>query len=234
MSVLTIVRDLRPQRFGSRHPNAVHEPIVEPMWIGVRVLAAFDRSGDAGQAATILIDERGDPVDDQQAIQAALISAARADAMIVDGFLTKQMAHDGSGVYTGLEPRTSTGKLLVQSMVGVRRNRAAELVEQRERTQQARTFEPDDVVTLVATDLLWLDDVSLLDVPLLERKRLLESALEETDAVRRGMYVRPPIESWIGSWRALGFGEITFKGANGRYRPGAAGDDWSIAPMPRR
>lgn len=231
---MKIVRDLRPQQFGSRHPNAVRDPIVEPMWAGVRVLAALDRSGDVGDAAAILTDERGDPVDDQEAIEAALLSAARADAMIVDGFLTKQMAHDGSGVYTGVETQTSTGKLIVQSMVGVRRNRAAEVVERREKTLQARTFDASDVVTLVATDLLWLDDVSLLDVPLLERKRLLESALDETDSVRRGLYVRPPIESWVGSWRALGFGELTFKAANSRYRPGTAGDDWAIAPMPRR
>lgn len=234
MSVLTIVRDLRPQSFGSSHPNRVRDPIVEPMWTGVRVLAALDRSGDIGDAATVLTDEGGHPVDDQGAIETALVAAARADTMIVDGFLTKQMAHDGSGVYTGVEARTSTGKLIVQSMVGVRRNRAAETVERRERTQQARTFAATDVVTLVATDLLWLDDESLFDVPLLERKRLLEAALDESDTVRRGLYVRPPIESWVGSWRALGFSEITFKAANSRYRPGAAGDDWAIAPMPRR
>lgn len=229
-----MVRDLRPESFGSRHPNAVRDPIVEPMWTGVRVLAALDRSGAASDATTLLSDEGGHPVIDQGAIEAALIAAARADSLIVDGYLTKQVAHDGTGVYTGVEDRTSTGTLIVQQMVGVRRNRAAETVERRERTQQARTFGATDIVTLVATDLLWLDDVSLLDVPLLERKRLLESALDESDTVRRGLYVRPPIESWVGSWRTLGFSEITFKAANGRYRPGAAGDDWAIAPMPRR
>ena len=43
----------------------------------------------------------------------------------------------------------------------------------------------------------------------------------------RTVYVRPPIETWIGSWRAQGFRGITFKGANSRYRPGETADDWA-------
>ena len=234
MTVMTVVHDLRPQRFGSRHPSAVRDPIVEPMWTGVRVLAAFERSGVDGGSATLLKDGRGNRVEGHEAIEGALLAAARANALIVDACLTKQMAHDGSGVYTGIETQIPTGRLIVQSMVGVRRNRAAETVERREQTRQAQTFEPTDTVTLVATDLLWLDDESLLDVPLLERKRLLEAVLDESDMIRRGLYVRPPIESWVGSWRALGFAELTFKAANSRYRPGTATDDWSVAPMPRR
>ena len=86
----------------------------------------------------------------------------------------------------------------------------------------------------MAVDLLWLDGQPLFDVPLLERKRLLESALDESDLIRRGQFVRPPIDTWIGSWRALGFSAITFKAANGRYRPGSTADDWTISSMPRR
>ena len=234
MSVLSVLHDLRPQAFGSGHPNRVPDPIVEPMWTGVRVLAAVDRSDAAREAVTVLADEDGHPLEDQRAIEAALVEAALAESLIVDGVLTKQMAHDGSGVYTGVEAQTSTGKLIVQSMVGVRRNRAAEIVERREQARQARTFGVTDTVTLVATDILWLDGESLLDVPLLERKRLLEAALDESDVIRRGLYVRPPIESWVGSWRALGFSELTFKAANSRYRPGVPDDDWAVAPMPRR
>lgn len=234
MSALAIVRDLRPQSFGKAPPSRVRDPIVEPMWNGVRVLAAVDRSGGGADATSVLADEGGAPVAAVAAIEAALATAAMADTLIVDGYLTKQMAHDGSGVYTGVEAQVSTGKLIVQSMVGVRRNRTAERVEELERRHEATTFEPSDVVAFVATDILWLDDEPLFDVPLLERKRLLEAALDESDVIRRGMYVRPPIETWVGSWRALGFSGITFKAANSRYRPGAAAEDWVIAPIPRR
>lgn len=231
MSALTLVRELRPQVFGSSAPRRVRDPIVEPMWPGVRVLAAFDRSGTPD---THLADERGESVGGHTVIEAALAAAARADTLIVDGYLTKQVGHDGSGVYTGAEVQVSTGKLVVQGMLGSRRDRAAETAERVERNQEARSFGPTDVVALVAIDLIWLDDEPLFDVPLLERKRLLEAALDESDVIRRGMFVRPPIETWIGSWRALGFSGVTFKAANGRYRPGAKADDWTIASMPRR
>ena len=55
----------------------------------------------------------------------------------------------------------------------------------------------------VAIDLLSIDDQSLLDVPLLERKRLLEAAIGEDELVRRTMMVRPPVEAWLGQWKAL-------------------------------
>ena len=89
-------------------------------------------------------------------------------------------------------------------------------------------------MAFVAIDMLWLDGEPLFDVPLLERKRLLESVLAETDLIRVGQYVRPPIDTWIGSWRALGFSGMTFKAANGRYRPGTTAKDWATASMPRR
>ena len=40
----------------------------------------------------------------------------------------------------------------------------------------------------VATDLLWLDGESLLDVPLLERRRLLEGVLDQSYLVRRSRH----------------------------------------------
>ena len=84
------------------------------------------------------------------------------------------------------------------------------------------------------TDLLWVDDTSLLDIPLLERRRLLESVLVESDFVRLGAYIRPPIHTWVGSWRAQGFEGLTFKAANSRYRPGESNPEWVVSGMPRR
>ena len=79
MSALTLVRDLRPQSFGKSAPSHVLDPIVEPMWSGVRVLAALDRSRGSADATTIVADEGGAPVEAAEAIEAALATAALAD-----------------------------------------------------------------------------------------------------------------------------------------------------------
>jgi hypothetical protein len=219
---------LRPQAFGTGAAGNVRNPIVEPLWVGVRCLAAVDDEG------AVVVDESGEPVEDQLRVIYALAAASRTDGLVVDGFLTKQTMHEGSGIWTGTDEIPGMGKLIGQSMVGVRRNRADEAAKRLETSIDERTFRPEDTVSFVAIDLLWLDGESMLDVPLLERRRLLEAVLDESDVIRRGTFVRPPIETWIGSWRAQGFGGLTFKAANSRYRPGVANPDWAIASMPRR
>jgi ATP dependent DNA ligase domain len=220
--------DLRPQAFGTGSPGSVRNPLVEPLWVGIRSLAAVDDGG------ALVVDERGEPVEGHERIVYALAAATRTDGLILDGFLTKQALHDTSGIYTGTAELPSVGALVGQTMVGVRRNRSREAAERLEASIDERTFLPTDEVSFVAVDLLWLDGEWLLDVPLLERRRLLEAVLDESDVVRRGTFVRPPIETWIGSWRAQGFGGLTFKGANSRYQPGVANPDWAISSMPRR
>lgn len=227
-TALAIVRELRPQAYGSVAPGRVDNPVIEPLWAGVRVLAAVEGDG------SVLVDEAGVPVDDQATIEAQLRAAIAADAAILDGFLTKQISGDGTGVWVGGGgPMPPTGKLIAQSMVGVRRNRTAEAAAHIEQERAARMFGADDVVAFVAIDLLHLDGEPLLDVPLLERKRLLESVLSESNLIRHGAYVRPPIDTWVNSWRSLGFNGLTYKAANGRYRPGGVKDDWATSTMPR-
>jgi ATP-dependent DNA ligase len=92
----------------------------------------------------------------------------------------------------------------------------------------------DGDVALVAVDLLWLDDEPLLSVPLLERKRILESVLGESRLVRRGIYVRPPVDTWLGSWRSFGFSRLAYKAANSRYVPGATNPQWTVGDLPAR
>jgi ATP-dependent DNA ligase len=93
---------------------------------------------------------------------------------------------------------------------------------------------PDADVAIVIVDLLWIDDEPMLAVPLLERKRILESVLGESRLVRRGIFVRPPIDTWIGSWRSFGFSRVAYKGANSRYTPGATNSQWAIGELPAR
>jgi hypothetical protein len=214
---------VRPQVYGTGAPDKVLDPLVEPLWVGIRILAAVDAAG-----ATI-VDDEGDEVASMETIVEALAAAVRATALVVDGFITKQAIHGGVAVYQWSDETPSMG-----SFIGLRRNRAVDTVALREEALEAKTFKAEDEISFVATDLLWLDDASLLDVPLLERRRVLESVIEESDLVRVGTFVRPPIATWVGSWKAQGFTGLTYKAANSRYRSGEANREWAISGMPRR
>ena len=218
-----VLPTLRPQGFGKGDPYRVSDPIVEPLWAGVRALAAVDDREAA------LVDADGDSIEGMDTIVEGIASAAQTDGLVVDGFLTKQALQAGGGIYAWPDEMPSMGRL-----IGVRRGGAVDPVKLKEQTFQDATFAPDDELSFVAIDLLWLDGSSLLDVPLLERRRLLESVLSESEVVRHGAYVRPPIETWVASWRMQGFSGVTFKAANSRYLPGKPNPEWAISGMPRR
>jgi hypothetical protein len=217
-----VLGTLRPQAYGDGGPQKIRDPLVEPLWTGVRTLAAVDAGG------AVLVDAEGDPVPGMAAIAEALGESLRGDGVVLDGFLTKQTAHAAAAIVWPDE-MPSVGRL-----VGLRHNRAVDTVTLKEDALAARSFVSEEAVSFVATDLLWLDDTSLLDVPLLERRRLLESVLAESDMVRVGAFVRPPIDAWVTSWRSMGFAGLTYKAANSRYLPGEPNPDWVITGMPRR
>ena len=215
--------DLRQQVFGNGSPSRVVDPIVEPLWTGIRVLGAVDERGVA------LVDFDGDPVEIFADFVEALAAAVPASDVVVEGFITRQATRAASAVVAWSEEMPSIG-----SFVGLRRNRAVDTLNLKEESIAAMTFDADEVLSFVATDLLWLDETLLLDVPLLERRRLLEAVVFESDAVRVGAFVRPPIERWVASWRSQGFSGLTFKAANSRYLPGVQNSEWVITGMPRR
>ena len=218
-----LLSSLRPQIYGSGSPAKILDPIVEPLWVGVRALAAIDVAG------ALLVDEQADPIDGVDAILDALVSGLRATGLVLDGYLTKQAVQHGVTTFGYSIESPSLG-----SLIGLRRNRAVDAVALREAALKARTLEEGEEISFVATDLVWLDEAWLLDIPLLERRRLLEGVVVESDLVRLGIYVRPPIESWVGSWRGQGFGGLTYKAANSRYRPGETNPEWTIGGKPRR
>ncbi len=80
--------------------------------------------------------------------------------------------------------------------------------------------------TFVAVDLLELDGQELLDVPLLERRRLLESIVVQSPRVRVTPAVRHPVEGWLSVWSGLGFASYVAKHANSRYAPGQRNAEW--------
>ena len=67
-----ILATLRPQAYGNRRPQKIRDPLVEPLWVGVRTLAAVDAGG------AILVDADGDPVPGMAAIVDALRESLQA------------------------------------------------------------------------------------------------------------------------------------------------------------
>ena len=222
----------RPQRYGRRAPHEIPDPLVEPLWTGPRVLVAATPDG-----ATIVHD--GEEVVGLPALRAALPGTIRADGLVLEGVLSQQALGTGEGAYTApdgvsFNPLKMLGRLFVPGM-----GRRDRLLREREEAREQETARKKllaqafgDEVALVATDLLWLDGDELLDVPLLERKRLLESALDEAELVRRTAFVRPSASGSLIAWKALGFAMLAYKGAGSRYTPGELNHAWTTAPAP--
>lgn len=225
---IQLARELRLQSFGAGRSDRIADAVVEPLWSGLRIIAAAQ--GDQG----VLFND-GDELTEHQDLTQALTQAvaSTASGVILDAYVTKQISGEDTGVRSGMVSMPSVGRLLARSLVGGRILDKAQQLEDDRAERAAQRFEEEDPVNLVAVDLLWLDGEWLLDVPLLERKRILGSILPGDPIVRASMYVRPPIETWIGSWRAQGFRGLAFKGANSRYRPGEVAPDWITTPMPR-
>ena len=222
--------DWRPQGFGKARAAAIDDPLVEPLWTGVRVLAHVD----AGR--TTLRDLDGDLVDDFPEINSALAGAIRAARVVVDAHLTHQpvqaIAEVAARDSRGAEAPTATAVVGQWWFGGLLRRRRKVPLDPESVGRDPLPADAD--IAIVVVDLLAIDDQPLLDVPLLERKRILESILVESEFVRRGIYIRPPIDTWIGSWRTFGFNRMAFKAANSRYLPGQPNPDWAIADLPSR
>jgi bifunctional non-homologous end joining protein LigD len=222
-----VLTRLRPQTYGTVSYDKVQNPIVEPMWAGIRALAGIE------DGAVALHDAQGEPVKERPEVMQALGSAVRTRSAVLDGWVTKEAVRTGGELLSTVE--LPTASLIIQkTFFGIRRDRQAEAEAERRRLIEAQTFREEEVVAFVATDLLWLDGESVLEVPLLERKRLLNGIIEESELVRLGAFVRPPVATWITSWRRLGFVELSYRGANSRYHPGEQRDEWTTARMPRR
>jgi len=83
-------------------------------------------------------------------------------------------------------------------------------------------------LAFVVVDLLRIDHQTLFDVPLLERKRLLEGMIQQSPLVRLSPWVTPPIHAWLRTWRSAGFKGAIVKAANSRYVPGSMTVEWAI------
>jgi hypothetical protein len=219
----------RPQLFGDRRAADIDDALVEPLWTGPRILA-FVADGEAR-----MTDIDGDPIDGRDDILAELVAAAGGATLLLEAALTSEPLQAAAVIAAREQLAIPKASSTVGSMlVGERSGRKDRFQSHAEEAKQRTTNDVRVPAALVAVDLLWLDDESICDVPLLERRRILESVLPESELVRVGVFVKPPIDPWLGGWRAIGFSRLAYKAANSRYTPGAKNRDWAIAEIPRR
>lgn len=176
------------------------EWLFEPLWPGERLIATVE-AGDV-----TLTDERGEPAQRELSEAAEVLSSAvMADRAVVDGVWSAQpFVGDGS-------PARAWADTIVQEGL------AGEVPDPVE-IERRRAF--------VAVDLVELDGEPLHDVPFQERRRLLESVIDESVQVRLSPVVKQPLGGWLVGWRANGFTHYLAKHQNSRYLPGERNDDW--------
>lgn len=178
------------------------EWLFEPLWPGVRMLVR------ASGGTVRLTDELGEPIPDEGETADAtetLTGAILADEALVDGVWTAQpFVGDGSPARAWAETLAAEG--------------LAEDIPDPLETERRRAF--------VAVDLVELEGTPLHDVPFQERRRLLESVIDEGIRVRLSQVVKQPLAGWLVGWRANGFTHYVAKHMNSRYRPGERTEDW--------
>jgi len=209
---------------GAADPRTIHDPLYEPRWQGRRALVEVVEGAVTIREVELEGQARGD------ALRSAIAAACAADEVVLDGYLLP-----GSVDADALPPPPPTTEeitrrgLFSHLFVG-------SLGRHRDRVPGGEpevALPGDGPIQYVAVDLLWLDGQPLVDLPLGERKRLLESVLSDGQLVRRTVAVRAPAERWHGQWRALGFDSMVVKAANSHYLPGSRSAEWAIAPIPK-
>jgi len=206
----------RPQAaLGTRTRREVTNAVIEPLWDGDHVLAHFEAGRDGGSDLVLIADDGEDVTELEPDVTELLRSAIQAVDAVLDGFLTPQATRAAETV--SLSPSVKPGRFNLLYSRSVETDVAPLPLEQ------------DAPIAFVAVDLLRLDGMDLFDIPLLERKRLLESIVVEGERVRVSPYTQPPLAPWLRTWRAAGFRGVMLKAANSRYRPGHETGEWVAA-----
>ncbi len=178
-------------------------------------MAHFRAPPDGNSAGWVeLLDDDGQDVGDTAPLVIEVLRGAiMAFEAVIDGILTEQATAGGEG--TALIPRAKVSRL------GLLMPRQAEMSY-----TPAKGDDRAGEVAFVALDLLSVDGQSMLDLPLLERKRQLESLFVQSELVRVSPHARPPLSPWLNTWKSAGFRGVMMKAANSRYRPGDFTLEW--------
>jgi hypothetical protein len=220
-----------PQRPGRRSAGQITDALVEPEWGGLMAAAALTEDAAA-------VFAYGEEIRVPDELVVALRGAFEAVEAVIEGHLTPRPLRGGEGMKLRLPkverpslflPRGLMNKLRDDPLTRTRDRDHSAAVAEREALEALAAGEPH---AFVATDLLWLDGQSLLDVPLQERKRLLGSVLSESHLVRVTTFVRSTSVGTLMTWGSLGFREISYRSANSRYLPGRENPDWAMTKVP--
>lgn len=220
---------MRPYR--GRRSFDILDPVLEPFWSGQRAFAHLETELDAepgrDAASVALLDEFGADVGAElPELTRALAQGILAIDAIVDGIVSAQVGLDGVGTAPIPELRRGPAGMVLRSSSDV------DIVPRGGGGDAPGTTADDsgapDALGFIAVDLLRVDGTSLLDVPLLERKRLLESVILPGPLVRLSVHVQPPIDPWLATWKSMGLRGAMLKAANSRYRPGDDTIEWRI------
>lgn len=230
-SVREVAAAWEPQLPGRRAARQIVDALVEPSWEGLAAVAALTEDAAA-------VFAYGEEIAIPEELREALRLAFEAVEAVIEGRVTTKALQGGEGTRLKL-PKVERSPLLIPR--GLMKNLTDDpLTRAKERTRKAAEAERKVLEALaagephgfVATDLLWLDGQSLLGVPLLERKRLLEAVLAPSQLVRITTFVRATSIGMLMTWGSQGFAEISYRGANSRYLPGLENPDWAVAKVP--
>jgi hypothetical protein len=229
--LLDLAAAWRPQRPGREPVKKIVDALVEPDWIGLRVVCAM-----SADAAVFVFDGEGITVPAE--LPPAMVDAFDAVDALIEGVLTTKALESGEGVVPAM-PGVERPPILIPRVV---RQRVQDDPYVRARDHEAR----EDAIAgpaiarlaagerhvFVATDLLWLDGTPLDDVPLLERKRLLDGVLDGSYLVRVTPFIKPSAILTLVTWGTLGFRELHYRAANSRYLAGRENPDCALARPP--
>jgi len=208
-----------------RYTPEIINPILEPLWTGTRVLAHYHDSVNEDEWGTVdILDEFGDDatLDAPQAVE-QLRRAVHGREAVIDGVLTREATAGGENTAIGLFPTVNP---IRKFFLGG--------TSQADVKYEPRGPRREGPPAFVAVDLLSVDGQPLFDVPLMERKRILESLIAESELVRISPWARPPVRTWFNTWRSAGFRGMIMKSSNSRYRPGEETIEWALVErMPR-
>ena len=229
-ALLEIAAEWRPQRPGRRKPKDIREALVEPDWMGLRVLAVV------GGGEAVFVHE-GEALTLPGELPQALLESFTAYDALIEGRLTTKALESSEGITLPEVPVERPSILIPKRLGG---GKDDPFVRVRDHEAAAKTEAPVVLAELeagvrhafVATDLLWLDGTPLDDIPLLERKRLLETVLDETYLIRVTPYVLDTTVQTQVTWHSMGFRDLHYRSRNSRYLAGEENHDCAVAAPP--
>lgn len=94
--------------------------------------------------------------------------------------------------------------------------------------------EADGELIYYVFDLLWLDGYDVMNVPLIERRKLLHDMLPQTDVIRESENFNTSATDFLHAAEKMGLEGIIAKRADSKYSAGHRGTDWLKIKVQKR